>query len=115
MKIQLKEDHYYGFTHHKRMDYSDIKTKYVDKIVFGIYVENDGCISEASIIWEELCGVIVPYIRIFDDGIRAGYSDNFIAVATELLDVENPTPEQVCEILKKHGFRDDSDKPINKK
>lgn len=57
----------------------------------------------------------MPYIRIFDDGIRAGYSDNFIAVATELLDVENPTPEQVCEMLKKHGFRDDSDKPINKK
>jgi len=54
----------------------------------------------------------VPYIRIFDDGIRAGYSDNFIAVATELLDVENPTPEQVCEMLKKHGFRDDSDKPM---
>ena len=48
MKIQLKEDQYYGFTDHKRMDYSDIKTKYVDKIVFGIYVENDGCISEAS-------------------------------------------------------------------
>lgn len=112
MKIQLKEDQYYGFTHYKRMDYCDIKTTYVDKIVFGIYAENDGCISEASIIWEELCGVIVPYIRIFDDGIRTGYSDNFIAVATELLDVENPAPEQVCEMLKKHGFRDDSDKPM---
>ena len=112
MIIQLKEDQYYGFTHHKRMDYSDIKTKYVDKIVFGIYVENDGFISEASIIWEELCGVIVPYIRIFDDGIRAGYSDNFIAVSTELLDVGNPTPEQVSKILISHGFRDKSDKPM---
>jgi len=29
-----------------------------------------------------------------------GYSDKYIAVATELLDVGNPTPEQVYEILK---------------
>lgn len=36
------------------MNYSTVPYgKCIDSIVFGIYVKNDGCISEAAMIWEK--------------------------------------------------------------
>lgn len=45
---------YYGLTQHSRMNFCNLPNeKYIDEIVFGIYVENDGCISEAAFVWEK--------------------------------------------------------------
>lgn len=104
---------YYGFIQNSRMNNSYVPCgKCIDKIVFGIYVENEGCISEAAMIWEKVGGETVPFLRIFCDGILAAYSENFKGVIDELKGCDNITPKEFSEMLIKHGFRDESDKPL---
>ena len=103
----------YGFVQYSRMNYCNVPSdKYLDQIVFGIYVENDGCISEAVFVWEKLGDEIMPYIRIFSDGITIAYSEKFKAVADEINGKDDITPKQIAELLIKHGFKDCSDKPL---
>lgn len=105
---------YYGFTHHSRMSYSDIPKdmSFIDEIVFGLYVRGGGCISEATIIWENLMGKPVFYVRSFGDGLKAAFSQKFIAIVNELKTQEYYSPEQVARLLINEGFEDDSDKPL---
>jgi hypothetical protein len=86
--------------------------KYIDEIVFGIYVENDGCISEAAFVWEKFGDGLTPYLRVFCDGITIAYSDNFKSLVNEIRDKDSITPNQIVELLLRHGFKDISDKPI---
>lgn len=77
MKNLNKKETYYGFIQHSRMNYSNVPYgKCIDEIVFGIYVENDGCISEAAFVWEMVGDELIPYLRIFSDGITIAYSEN---------------------------------------
>lgn len=113
MKKLNKPKTYYGFIQQSRMNYGEVPYgKVVDEIVFGIYVENDGCISEAAFVWEKIGDELIPYIRIFSDGITIAYSDKIKAVADEINGKDNVTPIQIAELLVKHGFKDISDKPI---
>ena len=113
MKNLNKKETYYGFIQHSRMNYSNVPYgKCIDEIVFGIYVENDGCISEAAFVWEMVGDELIPYLRIFSDGITIAYSEKFKAVADEINNKDNITPKQIAEMLLKYGFRDCSDKPL---
>ena len=104
---------YYGFSQHSRMNFCNVPNeKYIDEIVFGIYVENDGCISEAAFVWEKVGDELIPYLRIFSDGITVAYSEKFKAIADEINNKDNVTPRQIAELLIQHGFKDDSDKPL---
>lgn len=104
---------YYGFIQNSRMNYCAVPySKFVEEIVFGIYVKNDGCISEAAMVWEKTGSEVIPYFRVFCDGITAFYSEKFKEVATEISNQENITPKQFAELLLKHGFKDISDKPL---
>lgn len=105
---------YYGFVQNSRMNNSYVPCgKCIDKIVFGIYVENDGCISEASVIWERIGSEVIPYLRVFCDGISVAYSDKFQAIIKEFNGVDNITTQEFSKLLVKHGFRDESDKLLN--
>ena len=107
-------DTYYGFIQNSRMNNSYVPCgKFIDKIVFGIYVENDGCISEAAMIWEKIGSDVIPYLRVFCDGMSAAYSDEFKGLIDELKGHDNITPIEFSELLIKHGFRDDSDISLN--
>lgn len=113
MKNLNKKETYYGFIQHSRMNYSNVPYgKCIDEIVFGIYVENDGCISEAAFVWEMVGDELIPYLRIFSDGITIAYSEKFKAVADEINNKDNITPKQIAEMLLKYGFKDCSDKPL---
>ena len=108
-----KSKTYYGFIQNSRMNYCPVPYgKCIDEIVFGIYVENDGCISEAAMVWEKVENEIIPYLRVFCDGIKATFSERFKAVADEICDRSNLTPNEFAEILIKHEFKDISDKEI---
>lgn len=110
---ELNKDVYYGFTHFNRMSYSNIvHPEFKDEITFGLYVRNDGCISEASVRWEHLDGRYVPAFHIFEDGIRAAFSTKFLTVVDELRYMGDFTPVQLAEILIEQGFEDHSDKPL---
>ncbi len=113
MKKLREEKTYYGFIQHSRMNYCNVPYgKCNDEIVFGIYVENDGCISEAAFVWEKVGDELIPYLRIFSDGITIAYSEKFKAVAEEINNKDNITPKQIVELLVKHGFRDNSNNPL---
>ena len=104
---------YYGFTQHSRMNICNVPNeRYIDEIVFGIYVENDGCISEAAFVWEKVGDELIPYLRIFSDGITVAYSEKFKAIADEINNKDNVTQRQIAELLIQHGFKDDSDEPL---
>lgn len=111
-----QKDAYYGFTHFSRMEYSDIPKddSFIDEITFGLYVRNDGCISEASIVWENLMGKPVFYVRSFGDGLKATFSQKFISIVNELKLQEYYSPEEVARLLIAEGFEDDSDRPLDK-
>ncbi len=114
-KTEPTENLYYGFTHFSRMDYRDNPhSEWVDQITFGLYVRGDGCVSEASVCWENLSGKLCPNFRIFDDGIKAAFSPRFLAVVDRLRDAENFTPEQLSEVLIAQGFEDCSDEPLKR-
>lgn len=52
-------------------DYNIPKDKsFIDEIVFGLYVRDSGCISETTIVWKNLMGKPVFYIRSFGDGLK---------------------------------------------
>lgn len=111
-KSEIQRDYalntYYGFVQNSRMNNSYVPCgKCIDKIVFGIYIENEGCISEATMIWEN---EIIPYLRIFCDVLLAAYSDKFMGIINELKGHDNIAPNEFSEMLIKHGFRDNSDK-----
>lgn len=111
MKKQKSTDIYYAFTQNSRMNFSTVPYgKCIDSIVFGIYVKNDGCISEAAMIWEKCGDEIMSYIRMFCDGIKAVFSEKFKTIANEIDEKESITPPQFAELLIKHGFEDESDK-----
>ncbi len=114
---ELPKDTYYGFTHFSRMSYSDLPREpgFIDEITFGLYVRGDGCVSEACIHWEYLSGKPVYYIRVFDDGLKAAFSQKFLAVAEELKYDGYLSPEQVAGFLISEGFEDKSDKPLKEK
>ena len=104
---------YYGFSQHSRMNFCNVPNeKYIDEIVFGIYVENDGCISEAAFVWEKFGDGLTPYLRVFCDGITIAYSDNFKSLVNEIRDKDSIAPNQIVELLLRHGFKDISDKPL---
>lgn len=112
-KSEPKENLYYGFTHFSRMSYKDAMPSDVeDMITFGLYVRNDGCISEASVCWSNLDGKPCPYFRIFDDGIKAAFSARFLTVVDKLRNAGNFTPNQMAEVLISQGFEDRSDEPL---
>ncbi len=114
---KLPENTYYGFTHFSRMNYSNLPRErgFIDEITFGLYVRDEGCISEASIHWEYLSGKPVYYIRVFDDGLKAAFSQKFLAVAEELKYDGYLAPEQVAGFLVSEGFEDRSDRPLKEK
>ena len=113
MKKISEQKTYYGFVQHSRMNYCNVPYgKCIDEIVFGIYVENDGCISEAAFVWEKVGDELIPYLRIFSDGITVAYSEKFKAIADEINNKDNVTPRQIAELLIQHGFKDDSDEPL---
>lgn len=106
-------EYYYGFTHFQRMKYNDIPhPESVDEITFGLYCRDGGCASEASVLWTHLDGKIMPYIRIFDDGIKAAFSAKFLAVVDKLRNMGNYTPGQLSYLLIDRGFEDNSDTPL---
>ncbi len=111
---KISDDAYFGFTHFSRMEYGDLKmpTEFIDEITFGLYVRNDGCISEATIRWEYLSGKPVYHIGIYDDGLKAAFSQKFLAVAAQLKNDGYLSPEEICRILIAEGFEDNSSKPL---
>lgn len=112
--LELPENAYYGFTCFSRMDYRDIpRADIIDEIVFGIYVRNDGCISEAIIGWEELGGKPVLYVHAYDDGLQAAYSQKFLAVVRAIRESDARTPKDVSRLLICEGFEDCSDEPLS--
>lgn len=111
--LELPENAYYGFSCFSRMDYRDtLRGELIDEIVFGIYVRNDGCISEAAIGWEDLDGKPVLYVKAFDDGLQAAYSQKFLAVVRAIRQSDALTPEEVSKLLICEGFEDCSDDPL---
>lgn len=113
MKKINNQKTYYGFIQNSRMNYCEVPCgKITEEIVFGIYVKNEGCISEAAFVWQKVGNELMPYIRIFSDGITIAYSEKFKAVADEINNKDNITPKQIVELLVKHGFKDCSDKPL---
>lgn len=116
-KSEIQRDYaintYYGFIQNSRMNNSYVPCgKCIDKIVFGIYIENEGCISEAAMIWEKIGSEVIPYLRVFCDGISAAYSDRFQAIIKEMNGANNITTQDLSKLLIKHGFRDESDIPL---
>ncbi len=112
-KEESTDEYYYGFTHFQRMDYNDIPhSEFVDQVTFGLYARSGGGVSEASVLWTHLDGRIVPYIRVFEDGIKAAFSMKFLAVVDKLRTMGDFTPGQLSHLLIEQGFEDDSDKPI---
>ena len=106
-------EYYYGFTHFKRMEYNDIPTaEFVDQVTFGLYAREGGCLSEASVLWTHLDGRIIPYIRVFEDGIKAAFCTKFLAVVDKLRNMGDYTPGQLSHLLVEQGFEDDSDMPL---
>ena len=113
MKQLSEQKTYYGFIQQSRMNYGEVPYgKVIDEITFGIYVENDGCISEAAFVWEKFGDGLTPYLRVFCDGITIAYSDNFKSLVNEIRDKDSITPNQIVELLLRHGFKDISDKPL---
>lgn len=108
------KDTYYGFTHFSRMKYSNIPRdhSFIDEITFGLYARSGGCVSEASIVWEYLTGKPVFYVRSFGDGLKAAFSQKFIAIVNDLKTQEYFSPEHVARLLINEGFEDDSDRPL---
>ena len=113
MKKLSEPKTYFGFIQQSRMNYGEVPYgKVIDEIVFGIYVENNGCISEAAFVWEMVGDELVPYLRIFSDGITIAYSEKFKPVAEKINNKNDITPNQIVELLVKYGFKDCSDKPL---
>ena len=113
MKELSEQKTYFCLIQQSRMNYGEVPYgKVIDEIVFGIYVENGGCISEAAFVWEKFGDELMPYLRIFSDGITVAYSEKFKAVADEINNKDNITPKQIAELLIQHGFKDCSDKPL---
>ena len=114
LSLELPENAYYGFTCFSRMSYRDIpRADIIDEIVFGIYVRNDGCISEATIGWEKLGGKPVLYVKAYDDGLQAAYSQKFLAVVRAIRESDALTPKDVSRLLICEGFEDCSDEPLS--
>jgi len=116
-KIENEEpadEYYYGFTHFQRMKYKDIpRSEFIDEVTFGIYARSGGALSEASVQWTHLGGELVPCIRVFDDGIKAAFSKQFMAVVDKLRNAGCFTPEQLSLLLIEQGFEDNSDTPLS--
>lgn len=115
--MKLKDNEYLGFTQLSRMDYKHLmKNDTKDKITFGIYVRDEGCISEVSVIWPTNYS---PYIRVFPDSV-----DAVLAAADIVLNkFNNPEkfgfdgcvpPDLFAQWLIEAGFEDCSDKPLSK-
>lgn len=112
-KEEPSDEYYNGFTHFQRMKYNDIPhSEFVDQVTFGLYARSGGCLSEASVLWTHLNGRIVPYIRVFEDGIKAAFSTRFLAVVDKLRTMGDFTPGQLSHLLIEQGFEDDSDTPL---
>lgn len=113
-KKESNDEYYFGFTHFQRMEYRDIPhSEFVDEITFGIYARSGGCLSEASVQWTHLDGRIVPFIRVFEDGIKAAFSKQFLAVVDKLRNMGDFTPKQLSEVLIEQGYEDNSDIPLS--
>lgn len=109
-KTESTEEYYYGFTHFMRMEYKDIPhEEFVDQVTFGLYTRAGGCVSEASVLWTPFDGRIVPYIRVFEDGIKVAFSTKFLAVVDKLRTMGDFTPAQFSRSLIEQGFEDNSD------
>lgn len=50
---------------------------------------------------------------MFSDGITIAYSDNFKSLVNEIRDKDSITPNQIVELLLRHGFKDISDIPLS--
>lgn len=78
----------------------------VDEIVFGIY-DNDTHLvaAEASFVWKQL-GDRLPSVmlQVWSDGWLLLASNLMQALAK--LTVDYPSPEDVMQLLKEHGFTD---------
>lgn len=112
--VESTDEYYYGFTHFMRMNYKDIPhNDFVDEVTFGLFARGGGCASEASVLWTPLDGRIVPYIRVFEDGIKAAFSTKFLAVVDKLRTMGDFTPAQLSHLLIEQGFEDDSDEPLH--
>lgn len=93
MKMQKNTEIYYAFTQNSRITYNTVPYgKCIDSIVFSVY---DGCISEAAMILEKCGDGIMPYIRVFCDGIKSVLSEKFKAIALEINRDENIAPNQL--------------------
>lgn len=114
--MNLRKNKYLGFTQFSRMEYKNLMPHNIkDKITFGIYMRNDGCISEVSAIWPT---DTPPYIRVFPDSAEA------IIPALDVIFKKFNNPEKFgfkdsvsadlfAKWLIEAGFEDDSDEPLN--
>jgi len=80
--------------------------KCTGEISLGMYAKDDGTTGEMSIKWRDLGDRRVPRLECFDDGWHA--LSTFSDLLDELgkMDDENPTEEEVIDVLLRCGFAD---------
>lgn len=88
--------------------------KYTDKIMFGMYIDNDGCEGEMAMGWYNIGKGTIPTakLEVFEDSFNE--LNKFIDVIKELAKCDNEgiQPDEFCEILKSCGFEDRTQEKI---
>jgi hypothetical protein len=95
-----------GFSWSNRAWYADANRLKYGMVHFGIYHTEGGTSGEMTMEWDELCGKIVPQLKVYNDGWKS--LSTFKDVIDELGKVNNVaiSDTQFVSILKACGFED---------
>lgn len=97
-----------GFTHFGGSWYGRNVHPTEDRISIGFYTVdgNGGTTGEFSVQWRELSRKAVPRLECFSDAWDAlTHFQDFLSELAKL-DDSDPTPEQVCALLRELGIRE---------
>ena len=102
-----------GFYHLKEAWYADVNLcnrfdGLIDEVLIGFYGPDgdQGTSGEFAIKWTELGGKLVPQLCVYDDAWDALTHFYDLLDAMKELNNTNPSPTDLCELLKRLGMKD---------
>jgi hypothetical protein len=116
-KQQLKDGYSMVFYQTTRQNYWENTRKhcdYIDEIMFGIQDDKGGTPCELFIRWYDINGKSSPRFEMFVNSIKPMVTSSLLYVLQAVLDYgsDNITPKEFCKELRRMGYVDLSDKPL---
>lgn len=115
-----EESYIKGFTCLSRMEYGDIclsnsrrSPEYIDQIMYGLYLESDGCKAEMAMRWYDIKGELMPCMEVFSDAfILMQDTSQEVLNAIHRFGKLNFTPDEFSRLLLQLGYTDMSDQKL---